>query len=68
MVIDDCERSAATAVELRQANGEGFDFVVLGRGLVADPGLVSRMRAGELERTRRHACNRCGARRPRDRR
>jgi 2,4-dienoyl-CoA reductase-like NADH-dependent reductase (Old Yellow Enzyme family) len=46
---------------LRRAIGEGFDFVVLGRALVADPDLVSRMRSGELERTRCNACNRCVA-------
>lgn len=44
---------------LRTARAEGFDFVVLGRALIADPDLVLRMSRGELERTRCDACNRC---------
>jgi 2,4-dienoyl-CoA reductase-like NADH-dependent reductase (Old Yellow Enzyme family) len=47
-------RSAITS-----ACGEGFDFVVLGRALLADPDLVTRMQRGELERTRCNACNEC---------
>ncbi len=46
---------------LRLAREEGFDFVVLGRALVADPELVLRMQRGELERTRCTACNECVA-------
>lgn len=46
---------------LRLAREEGFDFVVLGRALVADPELVVRMQRGELERTRCTACNECVA-------
>lgn len=40
---------------------EGFDFVVLGRALVADPDFVRRMREGRLRRSRCDACNRCVA-------
>ncbi len=43
------------------ARREGFDFVVLGRALIADPDLVLRMQRGELERTRCDACNECVA-------
>jgi 2,4-dienoyl-CoA reductase-like NADH-dependent reductase (Old Yellow Enzyme family) len=46
---------------LRTATSEGFDFVVLGRALIADRDLVLRMQRGELERTRCDACNRCVA-------
>ncbi len=46
---------------LARARREGFDFVVLGRALIADPDLVPRMRGGELERTRCTACNECVA-------
>lgn len=41
------------------AREEGFDFVVLGRALIADPELPQRMARGELERTRCNACNEC---------
>lgn len=46
---------------LRLARAEGFDFVVLGRALIADPDFVSRMQRGEIDRTRCDACNRCVA-------
>lgn len=46
---------------MARAREEGFDFVVLGRALLADPELVVRMQRGELERTRCDACNRCVA-------
>lgn len=46
---------------LGMARTEGFDFVVLGRALLADPDLVRRMERGELTRTRCDACNRCVA-------
>ncbi len=46
---------------LENARAEGFDFVVLGRALIADPDFVQRMERGELERTRCNACNRCVA-------
>lgn len=47
--------------EIERAREDGFDFVVLGRALIADPELVVRMRAGELERSRCNACNECVA-------
>ncbi len=40
---------------------EGFEFVVMGRGLIADPDFVARAQRGELERSRCDACNRCVA-------
>jgi 2,4-dienoyl-CoA reductase-like NADH-dependent reductase (Old Yellow Enzyme family) len=46
---------------MAEARREGFDFVVLGRALIADPDLVLRMQRGELERTRCNACNECVA-------
>lgn len=46
---------------LQLARDEGFDFVVLGRALIADPDLLLRMQRGELERTRCNACNQCVA-------
>ncbi len=46
---------------LMLAREEGFDFVVLGRALIADPDLVLRMERGELSRTRCDACNLCVA-------
>lgn len=44
-----------------RARAEGFDFVVLGRALIADPDLVLRMQRGEIDRTRCDACNLCVA-------
>lgn len=46
---------------LARARAEGFDFVVLGRALIADPDLVARMQRGEISRTRCDACNVCVA-------
>jgi 2,4-dienoyl-CoA reductase-like NADH-dependent reductase (Old Yellow Enzyme family) len=46
---------------LEVAMREGFDFVALGRALVADPDLVVRMQRGEIDRTRCNACNECVA-------
>ncbi len=46
---------------LIQARERGFDFVVLGRALIADPDLVNRMSKGDLDRTRCDACNLCVA-------
>jgi 2,4-dienoyl-CoA reductase-like NADH-dependent reductase (Old Yellow Enzyme family) len=46
---------------LATAREAGFDFVVLGRALIADPDLVLRMQRGELERSRCNACNECVA-------
>ncbi len=39
----------------------GFEFVALGRALIADPDLVNRLSAGTFERTRCDQCNRCVA-------
>jgi 2,4-dienoyl-CoA reductase-like NADH-dependent reductase (Old Yellow Enzyme family) len=44
---------------LETAMREGFDFVALGRALIADPDLVRRMERGEMDRTRCTACNEC---------
>lgn len=46
---------------LATAREEGFDFVVLGRALIADPDLVVRMQRGEVDRSRCNACNECVA-------
>jgi 2,4-dienoyl-CoA reductase-like NADH-dependent reductase (Old Yellow Enzyme family) len=46
---------------LATAREEGFDFVVLGRALIADPDLVARMQRGEVDRSRCNACNECVA-------
>jgi 2,4-dienoyl-CoA reductase-like NADH-dependent reductase (Old Yellow Enzyme family) len=44
---------------LEAAMREGFEFVALGRALIADPDLVRRMERGEMERTRCNSCNQC---------
>ena len=41
------------------AMAEGFDFVAMGRALIADPDLVRRMQAGEATASRCTHCNRC---------
>jgi 2,4-dienoyl-CoA reductase-like NADH-dependent reductase (Old Yellow Enzyme family) len=46
---------------LVRARAEGFEFVAMGRALLADPDLVVRMARGEASRTRCTACNRCVA-------
>jgi 2,4-dienoyl-CoA reductase-like NADH-dependent reductase (Old Yellow Enzyme family) len=46
---------------VRRVMEAGFDFLVLGRGLIADPDLVRKLQSGELQRTRCDACNRCVA-------
>jgi len=40
---------------------EGFDFVALGRALIADPDLPARFARGEATRSRCISCNRCVA-------
>jgi 2,4-dienoyl-CoA reductase-like NADH-dependent reductase (Old Yellow Enzyme family) len=45
------------ATEMR----EGFDFVALGRALIADPDLPARFARGEATRSRCISCNRCVA-------
>ncbi|MFN2425001.1 MAG: NADH:flavin oxidoreductase [Candidatus Binatia bacterium] len=46
---------------LETAMEEGFDFVAMGRALIADPDLVQRLAAGLTERSRCTSCNRCVA-------
>jgi 2,4-dienoyl-CoA reductase-like NADH-dependent reductase (Old Yellow Enzyme family) len=38
---------------------EGFDFVAMGRALIADPDLIARMQRGEATRSRCNSCNEC---------
>jgi 2,4-dienoyl-CoA reductase-like NADH-dependent reductase (Old Yellow Enzyme family) len=51
---------------LETAMREGFEFVALGRALIADPDLVRRMQAGTATRSRCTSCNRCVAEMDRD--
>jgi 2,4-dienoyl-CoA reductase-like NADH-dependent reductase (Old Yellow Enzyme family) len=44
---------------LHGAMKDGFEFVQMGRALIADPDLIPRMQRGEAERTRCNACNQC---------
>jgi 2,4-dienoyl-CoA reductase-like NADH-dependent reductase (Old Yellow Enzyme family) len=46
---------------LETAMREGFDFVAMGRALIADPDLVNRMQRGEATRSRCISCNKCVA-------
>jgi 2,4-dienoyl-CoA reductase-like NADH-dependent reductase (Old Yellow Enzyme family) len=46
---------------IEHAMKEGFDFVAMGRALIADPDFVRRMERGERVRTRCIQCNRCVA-------
>lgn len=50
-----------SATALETAMGEGFDFVAMGRALIADPDLVARIAAGTAERSRCNSCNKCVA-------
>ena len=50
---------AVSLANLDQAMNEGFDFVALGRALIADPDLVTRLERGEIERSRCNHCNEC---------
>ena len=50
---------AVSRANLDQAMDEGFDFVALGRALIADPDLVSRIERGEIDRSRCNHCNEC---------
>lgn len=52
---------ALSTQNLETAMREGFDFVAMGRALIADPDLVQRMAAGLAERSRCTSCNRCVA-------
>ena len=55
-----------SADNMRSAREQGFDFVALGRALIADPDLVVRIERGEPARTRCIQCNRCVAEIDRD--
>ena len=46
---------------LTTAMHEGFDFVAMGRALIADPDLIARMQRGEATRSRCTSCNKCVA-------
>ena len=46
---------------MERAIDEGFDFVAMGRALIADPDLVLRMQRGEVARSRCISCNECVA-------
>jgi len=46
---------------LATAMRDGFDFVAMGRALIADPDLVLRLQRGEVERSRCTSCNKCVA-------
>ena len=50
-----------STANLETAMREGFDFVAMGRALIADPDLVVRMADGRAERSRCISCNRCVA-------
>ena len=55
---------SAAAVE--QAMGSGFEFVALGRALLADPDFIPRLAAGESVVSRCTHCNICVAEMDRD--
>ena len=44
---------------IETAMDEGFEFVAMGRALIADPTLVRDMERGVLRRTRCDSCNKC---------
>ncbi len=44
---------------MQRAVEEGFEFVAVGRALIADPDLPARMAAGEARASRCNHCNRC---------
>ena len=44
---------------LETAMDEGFEFVAMGRALIADPTLVRDMERGVVRRTRCDSCNKC---------
>jgi 2,4-dienoyl-CoA reductase-like NADH-dependent reductase (Old Yellow Enzyme family) len=51
---------------IETAMEEGFEFVAMGRALIADPTLVRDMDQGGVRRTRCDACNKCIAEMDRD--
>jgi 2,4-dienoyl-CoA reductase-like NADH-dependent reductase (Old Yellow Enzyme family) len=50
-----------STANIERAMVEGFDFVAMGRALIADPDFVRRMERGEKFRTRCIHCNECVA-------
>jgi len=46
---------------LDSAMHEGFEFVAMGRALIADPDLINRLQRGEATRSRCISCNKCVA-------
>jgi 2,4-dienoyl-CoA reductase-like NADH-dependent reductase (Old Yellow Enzyme family) len=50
---------AVSMDNLDVAMQEGFDFVAMGRALIADPGLIADFQAGTKTRTRCNSCNAC---------
>ncbi len=52
---------ALSLANLDTAMAEGFEFVAMGRALIADPDLVARMQRGEATRSRCTSCNACVA-------
>lgn len=44
---------------IETAMAEGFEFVAMGRALIADPELIRDMQRGRVRRTRCDACNKC---------
>ncbi|HMJ11077.1 MAG TPA: NADH:flavin oxidoreductase [Polyangiaceae bacterium] len=50
---------AVSLENLDTAMREGFDFVAMGRALIADPALVTDMQSGKKTRTRCNNCNAC---------
>jgi 2,4-dienoyl-CoA reductase-like NADH-dependent reductase (Old Yellow Enzyme family) len=52
---------ALSLANLETAMREGFDFVAMGRALLADPDLIARFRRGEATRSRCISCNKCVA-------
>ena len=57
---------ALSTDNLETAMCEGFDFVAMGRALIAEPDLVVRMADGRAERSRCNSCNKCVAEMDRD--
>lgn len=55
-----------SAAAMQAAMDEGFEFVVMGRALIADPDLITRIAAGEDFVTRCDHCNVCVAEMERD--
>jgi 2,4-dienoyl-CoA reductase-like NADH-dependent reductase (Old Yellow Enzyme family) len=50
---------AVSLANLEQAMQEGFDFVAMGRALIADPTLIADFQSGKKTRSRCNHCNEC---------